>query len=212
VRLTKLGHACVRLVKNDANLVIDPGVWSGPGAMDGASAILITHEHPDHLDTPAVLAALAADPGLGVWANEAVAGHLTAAGSGQVHVVRGGDAFDVAGFSVHAYGREHAVIHPSVPVIPNTGFAVDGAVFHPGDALTIPGERVPVLLLPINAPWLKVSEMIDYAREVGPSRAYAIHDGLLNENGLGLMANLLRVAQPDGAEYARLEPGTSVDL
>ena len=42
--------------------------------------------------------------------------------------------------------------------------------------------------------------------------AFAIHDGLLNERGLGLMANLLRMAQPDGAEYARLEPGTSVDL
>jgi len=70
VRLTKLGHACVRLAKNGSNLVIDPGVWSGQGALDGAGAILITHEHPDHLDTPAVLAALEADPGLGVWANE----------------------------------------------------------------------------------------------------------------------------------------------
>jgi L-ascorbate metabolism protein UlaG (beta-lactamase superfamily) len=212
VQLTKLGHACVRLTKGDANLVIDPGVWSGPGVLDGASAILITHEHPDHLDTAAVLAALADDPGLGVWANESVAEHLSAAGAGQVHVVRGGDAFDVAGFSVHAYGHEHAVIHRSVPVIPNTGFAVDGAVFHPGDALTVPQDRVPVLLLPYNAPWLKVGEMIDYAREVGAARAYAIHDALLNENGLGLMANLLRLAQPDGAEYARLEPGTSVDL
>jgi hypothetical protein len=67
-------------------------------------------------------------------------------------------------------------------------------------------------MLPYNAPWLKAGEMIDYVRAVGPSRAYAIHDGLLNERGLGLMANLLRVAQPDGAQYARLEPGTSVDL
>jgi len=99
-----------------------------------------------------------------------------------------------------------------VPVIPNTGFLVDGAAFHPGDALTIPEDPAPVLMLPYNAPWLKVGEMIDYVRAVGPARAYAIHDGLLNERGLGLMANLLRMAQPDGAEYARLEPGTSVDL
>jgi hypothetical protein len=68
------------------------------------------------------------------------------------------------------------------------------------------------LLLPYNAPWLKVSEMIDYVRAVAPARAYAIHDGLLNANGLGLMANLLKLAQPDGAQYARLEPGTSVEL
>jgi L-ascorbate metabolism protein UlaG (beta-lactamase superfamily) len=212
VRLTKLGHSCVRLEKDGANLVIDPGVWSGPGALAGASAVLITHEHPDHLDTAAVLTALEASPGLNVWTNAAVAAHLTAANQEQVHVVAHGDTFDAAGFGVHVYGQDHAVIHPSVPVIPNTGFMIDSSVFHPGDSLTVPQDRAATLLLPYNAPWLKVSEMIDYAREVGPARAFAIHDALLNANGLGLMANLLNLAQPDGAEYSRLEPGTSVEL
>jgi L-ascorbate metabolism protein UlaG (beta-lactamase superfamily) len=211
MQLTKLGHACARLEKDGARLVIDPGVWSGPDMLTGASAVLITHEHPDHLDAPAVLAALAGDPGLQVWTNAAVAEHLPGA-AGRVHVVGHGDVFSVAGFGVHVYGVEHAVIHPSVPVIPNTGFAVDGGVFHPGDALTIPEDPVATLLLPYNAPWLKVSEMIDYVRAVAPARAYAIHDGLLNANGLGLMANLLKLAQPDGAQYARLEPGTSVEV
>jgi L-ascorbate metabolism protein UlaG (beta-lactamase superfamily) len=211
MELTKLGHACVWLEKDGARLVIDPGVWSGPGMLAGASAVLVTHEHPDHLDTPAVLAALADDPGLQVWTNEAVAAHLSGAAR-QVHVVKDGDAFTAAGFSVHVYGHEHAVIHRSVPVIPNTGFAVDGEVFHPGDALTVPQDPMGTVLVPYNAPWLKVSEMIDYVRAVAPVRAYAIHDGLLNANGLGLMANLLQLAQPEGAQYARLEPGTSVEI
>jgi hypothetical protein len=77
----------------------------------------------------------------------------------------------------------------------------------------VPEDRIATLLLPANAPWLKVSEMIDYAREVAPRRAYAIHDGLLNANGLGLMRSLLKVAAaPTGAEYARLEPGTTVEI
>jgi L-ascorbate metabolism protein UlaG (beta-lactamase superfamily) len=211
MQMTKLGHACVRLEKDGARLVIDPGVWSGPDPLAGASAVLVTHEHPDHLDAPAVLEALGADPGLQVWTNAAVAAHLADAAS-QVHVVGHGDTFDAAGFSLHVYGHEHAVIHPSVPVIPNTGFAVDGEIFHPGDALTVPEDPMGTLLLPYNAPWLKVAEMIDYVRAVAPARAYAIHDGLLNANGLGLMANLLKLAQPDGAQYTRLEPGTSVGL
>jgi L-ascorbate metabolism protein UlaG (beta-lactamase superfamily) len=212
VQLTKLGHACVRLGKDGANLVIDPGVWSGPDALTGASAILITHEHADHLDAAAVRAALAGDPGLQVWTNASVAAQLADAAD-RVHVVSHGDTFTAAGFDVGVYGQEHAVIHPDIPVIPNTGFVVDGEVFHPGDALTVPQDRIATLLLPYNAPWLKVSEMIDYVRAVAPRRAYAIHDALLNANGLGLMQNLLKVAAaPAGAEYARLEPGTSVEV
>jgi L-ascorbate metabolism protein UlaG (beta-lactamase superfamily) len=209
MRLTKLGHSCVRLEKDGAALVIDPGVWSGAaGALSGASAVLVTHEHPDHLDAGALRSALGSDPGLALWANQAVAGQFAEFG-GRVHAVAHGDVFTAAGFDVHVYGRDHAVIHPDIPVIANTGFAVDGEVFHPGDSWTVPEDRVPTLLLPASAPWLKVSEMIDYARQVAPLRAYAIHDGILNDNGIGLISNLLRLA---GEGSTRLEPGTSVDL
>jgi len=145
VRLTKLGHACVRLEKAGLNLVIDPGIWSGPDALAGANAILITHEHVDHLDAAGVLAALAAEPGLRVWTNAAVAA-LLADAADRVHVVRHGDTFPAAGFDIGVYGHEHAVIHPDIPVIPNTGFVVDGEVFHPGDSLTIPEHPVSTLL------------------------------------------------------------------
>ena len=213
MRLTKLGHACVRLEKDGAALVIDPGVWSGAdAALSGASAVLITHEHPDHLDSDAVRAALSGDPGLELWTNGSVAGQFADFG-GRVHAVSHGDTFTAAGFDVHAYGRDHAQIHRDVPIIANTGFAVDGEVFHPGDSLTIPEDRVPTLLLPVVAPWLKTSEWIDYAREVAPQRAYAIHDALLNANGLGLTQRmLLLAAEPTGAPYTRLEPGQAVDL
>jgi len=213
MRLTKLGHACVRLEKDGTALVIDPGVWSGAdAALSGASAVLVTHEHADHLDSDAVRAALSGDAGLELWTNGSVAGQFADFG-GRVHAVSHGDTFTAAGFGVHAYGRDHAQIHRDVPIIANTGFAVDGEVFHPGDSLTIPEDRVPTLLLPVVAPWLKTSEMIDYAREVAPQRAYVIHDDLLNANGLGLTQRmLLLAAEPTGAPYVRLEPGQAVDL
>ena len=86
-------------------------------------------------------------------------------------------------------------------------------LFHPGDSLTIPEDAVHTLLLPISAPWLKAGEMIDYFRAVAPARGYAIHDAILNENGLGLVTRLMNVAAaPSGAAVARLEPGASLDL
>jgi L-ascorbate metabolism protein UlaG (beta-lactamase superfamily) len=212
MRLTKLGHACVRLEKDGGALVIDPGAWSGRDVLAGAQAVLVTHEHPDHLDGGEVRAALTADPGLGLWANSSVAAQFADFG-GRVHEVAHGDVFTAAGFDVHAYGQDHAVIMPGVPVIPNTGFAVDGAVFHPGDSFTVPEERVPTLLLPVSAPWLKFSEVAGYAREVAPERGYAIHDAILSEQGIGLVANLLKmIAGPGDGAFTRLEPGTSVDL
>jgi L-ascorbate metabolism protein UlaG (beta-lactamase superfamily) len=212
MQLTKLGHACVRLEKDGAVLVIDPGAWSGDDAISGASAVLITHEHPDHLVPGALRAAMSADPGLELWTNESVAGKFADLGR-RVHAVGHGDTFTAAGFDVHVYGRDHAQIHRDIPIVANTGFAVDGHVFHPGDALTVPEERVPTLLLPISAPWLKAGEMIDYARSVAPLRAYAIHDALLSANGLGLVGQLMSlVEEPTGTAYTWLEPGSAVGI
>jgi L-ascorbate metabolism protein UlaG (beta-lactamase superfamily) len=212
MRLTKLGHSCVRLEKDGATLVIDPGGWSGTGVLDGASAILVTHEHADHLDADAVRAAMTGDPALELWTNASVAEQFGGFGT-RVHAVDHGDTFTAAGFGVHVYGHDHAQVYREIPIVRNTGFAVDGEVFHPGDSLTVPEDRVPTLLLPIVAPWLKTSEMIDYAREVAPQRAYAIHDAALNDNGLELMQRMMQIAaRPSGAPFTQLDPGSSVDL
>jgi hypothetical protein len=54
-----------------------------------------------------------------------------------------------------------------MPVVANVGFAIDGNVFHPGDAFTEPDEPVTTLLLPITAPWLKTSECSTTPRRYG---------------------------------------------
>jgi L-ascorbate metabolism protein UlaG (beta-lactamase superfamily) len=212
MELTKYGHACVVLSDGDRRLVLDPGAFTDPSALDGASAVLITHEHADHFEPGRLRAALDADPALEVWANASVAGRLEGLGT-RVHVVGHGDAVSAAGFDVHVHGELHAVIHPDIPRITNVGFLVDGQVFHPGDALTVPEEPVPTLLLPVHAPWSKASEVIDYVRAVDADQAYAVHDGLLNDIGLGFLAGLLGENGPGTpTAYSRLAPGESVEL
>jgi len=44
------------------------------------------------------------------------------------------------------HGQEHARSHQEIPVVPNIGFLVDGELFRPGDALTVPDEHVPTLI------------------------------------------------------------------
>ena len=210
MRLTKWGHACVGLEKDGRVLVIDPGVFTEPEALEGVDAILVTHEHVDHFDEGRLRAALDADPALRVWTVRSVADRLTGYGE-RVSAVGDGDTFSAAGFEVEAHGELHAEIHPTIPRIANTGFVLDGSVFHPGDALTLPGRAVETLLLPLHAPWSKLSEVADYAAEVKARRSFALHDGLLQDAGLAVYGRLVGTVAPD-AHYSRLAPGEAVDL
>ncbi len=212
MELTKHGHACVVVSDGDRRLVVDPGAFTDPVVLEGASAVLVTHEHADHVVPDRLRAALEADPALEVWTNPSVAALFEGLGS-RVHAVGNGDAVTAAGFEVQVHGEWHAVIHPDLPRVRNVGFLVEGQVFHPGDAFTVPGAPVPTLLLPLHAPWSKVAELIDYVREVDADQAYAVHDGLLNDTGLGLVGGLLGERGPGTpTPYARLTPGESVDL
>ncbi|MFJ9811770.1 MBL fold metallo-hydrolase [Streptomyces sp. NPDC101158] len=210
MKLTKNTHACVRLEKDGRTLVIDPGMFTEEGATHGADALLVTHEHPDHFDEGRLRAALEADPAVEVWTLRSVAEQLTAAFPGRVHTVGHGDGFTAAGFDVQVHGELHAVIHPDIPRITNIGFLIDDTVFHPGDALTVPDRPVETLFLPVMAPWNKISEVIDYVREVGPVRAYDIHDALLTDLARPIYDR--QIGALGGTDHRRLTPGDSTEL
>ncbi|MCP3754078.1 MBL fold metallo-hydrolase [Streptomyces sp. TBY4] len=210
MKLTKRLHSCVQLEKDGLVLVIDPGAFSEPDAGLGADVLLVTHEHPDHFEEGRLRAALDANPAAQLWTLRSVAEQLAPAYPGRVHTVGHGDAFTAAGFEIQVHGELHAVIHPDIPRITNVGYLVDGSVFHPGDALTVPGASVETLMLPVHAPWNKIAEVIDYVREVEPRRTLAIHDAGLTDVVLPIYAN--QIGNLGGAEYGRLTPGHVADL
>ena len=212
MEMTKHGHACVVLSDGDRRLVIDPGSFTDPAALEGTDAVLITHEHPDHFEPQRLRAAMDADPALEVWTNTSVAAKLEGLG-GRVHVVGNGDAVTVAGFDVHVHGELHAEIHPEIPRIGNIGFLVGGQVFHPGDALTVPDEPVATLLVPLHAPWSRAADLIDYVRAVQADQAFAVHDGLLNDVGLRLVCGLLGERGPGTpTPFSLLAPGDTAEV
>ena len=201
MRITKFGHACVRIEHDGAAVVLDPGVFSEAEALDGATAVLITHEHADHVH-PDLLRRSDAP----IWTIEAVARLLREQApdvAERVTVVRPGDRLDVSGQSVEVVGEKHAGIH-------NSGYLVTvggAAVYHPGDALTAPGRAVDVLLAPVSAPWLKVSEAVDFVREVGAPRSLGIHDRVYSDIGLDMVASHMGNLLPEGQEFVRRQPG-----
>jgi L-ascorbate metabolism protein UlaG (beta-lactamase superfamily) len=208
MRITKFGHACVRVEHAGVRLVLDPGGFTALGAVEGADVVLITHEHADHYDAEHLRAVDAPIVTIDAVA-QVIAEHAPDL-SERVRVVSPGDLLDL-GLPVRVVGERHAVIHPDYPRFDNSGYLLtcgDQSVYHPGDALTPPGEAIDVLLAPISAPWLKMSEAVDFVRDVGAPRSLGIHDKVYSDLALGMvdthMANLIGelsfVRVPDGAD------------
>lgn len=212
MHLTKFGHACVRIEKNGRRLIVDPGGLTEPEALDGADAVLVTHEHFDHFSEEVLRRAARDNPALRIWTNTAVAERLDGLG-GRVTAVGEGAAFAAAGFDVAALGTWHEVIHRDIPRVGNVGFLIDEVLFHPGDALTVPDVAVDTLLLPVHGPWSTTGQLIDYVREVGPRQVYAIHDGALNDVGTAMVGGFLGDNGPVvGARYHQLPVGASITI
>jgi L-ascorbate metabolism protein UlaG (beta-lactamase superfamily) len=212
-RLTKYSHSCVRFDDGDRSLVIDPGTLSETdAALDGAGGVLITHEHPDHLDVDAVRSAAGADPRLRIWAPSGVAASLGDLGE-QVVAVAPGESFEAVGFAVETFGGQHGLLHPTVPVVQNNCYLIDGAVYHPGDSVIVPTKQVQTLLVPIHGPWSSTADVIDFVVSVRAPKAIQIHDGMLNERGLFFVeGHVSRIGAQHGVEFAHAAAMSSIDV
>jgi len=174
----KFRHACVRIeMDSGAVLVIDPGIWSEPRALAGADAVLITHEHGDHVDVLRLA-------GLGAPVYAPADARIDGADRFSVTRVVSGEEFTAAGVRVRAFGGRHATTYRDQPVCANLGYLVDDRLYHPGDALHVPDRPVETLLIPMQGAWLKTAEAIDFANATGPQQAFGIHDGQINDYGL----------------------------
>jgi L-ascorbate metabolism protein UlaG (beta-lactamase superfamily) len=197
VQLIRYTHACVRVEANGAVIVIDPGVWSEPRALAGCDAVLITHEHGDHIDVLRLA-------GLGVPVYAPAAARIDEL---EFTGLQPGQEVTIAGVHVLAVGGQHATVTDGQSACANLGYLVGGQLYHPGDALHVPDRRVETLLVPMQASWLKTTEAIEFVRAVGPARAFGIHDGQLNERGVASVNFWLTEAAGD--RYRWLAPGQS---
>ncbi|MFF0141820.1 MBL fold metallo-hydrolase [Streptomyces sp. NPDC005227] len=197
MRITKYTHACVRLEHEGRVVVIDPGVWSEPAALAGADAVLVTHEHADHVDVLRLA-------GLGVPVYAPADANI--AGLETVGVTAGAD-LTVADFRVRTVGGRHAFVYGGRPDCANLGYILDEGIYHPGDSLHVPDRPVETLLVPAQGSWVKTAEVIDFVKAINPQRSFAIHDAQVNERGLSSVNGWL-AEETDGYRY--LSPGESL--
>jgi L-ascorbate metabolism protein UlaG (beta-lactamase superfamily) len=213
MRLTKFGHSCLLVEEGGARVLLDPGSFSdGFQELEGLTAVCLTHQHGDHLDAGRVRQVLDRNPGARVVSDEGSAQALGEAGA-DVEVVHDGDDLELDGLGLAVVGRDHAVIHPDIPVVPNVGYLLGGRLFHPGDAFTLPGQPVEVLAVPAGAPWMKLAEAVEYLRRVGPTVAVPVHERVLSEAGRSIhYLQLERLGGRGGTRFRVLDDGRPLEL
>ena len=180
MKITKYGHCCLLIEDQNTRVLTDPGIFSQLDEvlnLRNIDAVIITHEHADHLHTQSLEKILAANPLAAVITNNTVK-ELLAQSAFACKTVEAGGSIKVKNMLLEAYGTHHAFLHPQIPQIANTGYFFNGKLFYPGDALTNPKRAVEILAVPAVAPWIKISEAIDYVAELRPKVAFAVHDGI----------------------------------
>jgi L-ascorbate metabolism protein UlaG (beta-lactamase superfamily) len=214
MRIAHFGHSCLLVELHGKKILFDPGTFShGFEGLTGLDAIAVTHQHPDHIDPNRIEALVEANPGARLLSDP-----QTAQQRGERwEAVHAGNVLTLGDLRITGGGGRHAVIHPEIPVIDNTVFQLGTAddpaqLVHPGDSLWVPPVPVGVLAAPAAAPWMRVSEAVDYLRAVAPRVALPIHYGIIREEAQGIYFGRLSEMAPAGTEFRVLDPENDTDL
>lgn len=211
MHITKHQHACVVLEEAGQKIIIDPGIFTRDlSNLEHIAAVVITHVHADHFDPIQVAEIARANPGVPIYSTSEVTGQLAAP---QITVVKHGDVQQLENFTLDFFGEQHALIHDSIPRNQNIGVMVNGGFYYPGDSFVLPDDsEVPILALPVSAPWLKIAESIDFLKAIKPERCFPTHNAILSEEGQGIVDRLIgNVCQEIGTTYVPLKSGESID-
>jgi L-ascorbate metabolism protein UlaG (beta-lactamase superfamily) len=209
MKLTKYEHACFTLEQDSKVLVVDPGGYTTDLiAPENVVAVVITHQHPDHFD-PEHLAEIFDQ-------NDDVLTLGPADVIDKVEIenkraVAPGEKVSVGPFDLEFFGGIHALIHEVIPRVQNLGVLINDLVFYPGDSTENPNRPVDTLILPVAAPWLKLSQAIDLMLAVKPRLVIPTHDAILSDIGKELVDRVTGgLAQSSDIEYTR--PSSPIDI
>lgn len=211
MQITKYEHSAIVVAKDDSRIVIDPGSFTTPFTrLTGVRAIVITHEHADHWSADHLTRILQDNPDAVIYGPAGVA---AAASAFPVLVVSAGETRSAGDFTLRFFGDTHAEIHSSIPVIDNVGVLVDGTLYYAGDSFHIPEQvTVDTLAVPAGAPWLKISEVIDYVLAIAPRHSFPVHEMTLSAAGKAMSnARIAWATEQGGGRFHPLTPGDSLE-
>jgi len=206
MKLTKFEHACFTVTKDDQTVVVDPGSWSTDFTPTAdIVAVVITHEHEDHFYMAQLKKIAEKSPAAVVIAHESITANISVLPTKSAVA---GETITVGPFSLTFYGGDHAAIYDGYPQIANLGVLINDSIYYPGDSFALPEKSVDTLALPVSAPWMKLSESMDFCKEVNARLVFPTHDAILSDVGKLVVDKLLGGV---ASQYQRLAGSIEID-
>jgi L-ascorbate metabolism protein UlaG (beta-lactamase superfamily) len=204
IKLTKYQHSCFTVEKNNEIIVVDPGKYSSDFiAPDNVVAIIITHVHSDHFDHEQIESIIDRNPEAVIFGPQTVTSAIEVF---KTQTITEDTIVEVGQFKLRFIFGEHEAIRPNFPSTENLGIMIDDLLYYPGDSFMAPPAPVDTLALPVAAPWLKISDTIDFYLFVHPRLAFPTHDAILSAEGKEIVdSHLSSVAADNDMEYKRLD-------
>lgn len=211
MKVTKLGHCCLIIEIDGVRFLTDPGNYTTAQneAVD-IDAVVISHEHTDHLHIESLKTVLQNNPGAQVICNQSVGNMLEKEGIVYTKVADT-ESIEVKGVKLSGHGLKHHLIFRDYEQVENTSYFFGEKLYYPGDAFHNPGFPIDILAFPVTAPWCTVAEAVDYVLEVKPRVAFPVHDGNLIRHGITNRLPGIFLKEAD-IEFIPLELGKETEL
>jgi len=179
MKITRYFQSCLLIEDGNARVLIDPSGQekdrlSEFGKLD---AVFYTHEHGDHFD--AGMARDFVEQGIApVYANASTAKLIEASNT----VVEDGKEYAVNDMKIKAMELPHCLMVDGSTSVQNTGYLINGKLFHPGDGAELDGLRVDTLAAPISGPDISLKDAYAFTMQVKAKQVIPIHYDFLGGN------------------------------
>ena len=211
MKLTKYGHACVFIEKDGKKLVIDPGAFTLlPQDISNVVAVVYTHSHGDHVDSGNLDVLVKSNMGITVYAEAETMGELAGVDCKKITIDKT-QTINESGFELSLYYIDHAVIWKTSPC-KNVAVLVDDFYYYPGDTFYVIEKPAKIAGVPVSAPWLKLTEAIQFVHDVKAQKVMPTHNGLMNDAGHMVTHSVLgNFTKESGKELLLLSNGDTTE-
>lgn len=179
MKVTRYTQSCLMIEDRGVKILIDPSKDDEQtvNKLQALDAVFYTHEHSDHFD--ASMAQTFVEQGVApVYANVSTAKLIKASKT----IVKDGELLDISGLSIKVIELPHCLMWDGAEGPQNTGYLVNGRLFHSGDGVKLSGLKTEILAVPLNGPDVSMKDAYDFAKQTTAKKIIPVHYDYLGGN------------------------------